>query len=112
MRKRYDTKLSFDDFADKRLAGAEKITKDSKEKGGTSMLTYYHYNAKLPFYKEAAEGEFNIELAKKEFNNLKKMVSYDMPQIEFQKVMGEMEVLVELIIKQKTINLESKIKFI
>ena len=40
------------------------------------------------------------------------MVSYDMPQIEFQKVMGEMEVLGELIIKQKTINLESKIKFI
>ena len=98
MRKRYNIDLSFDTFSKKRLAGAEKITEDSKEKGGTSMLTYYHYDAKLPFYKKAASGDFDLEKSKKLFDKYYAKLSYNMDQIAFQKLMGEMEVLGELII--------------
>lgn len=38
---------------------------------------------------------------KKEFNQLIKKLSCDMQQVEFQKVMGKIEVLGELIIKHK-----------
>jgi len=102
VRKRYNTNLGFDNFVDKRLEGAKKITKDSYEKGGTSMLTYYHYDAKLQFYLDAAGGNFDIEAAKEVFDSLKSEISYDMPQIDFQKKMGAMEVLGELIIKQES----------
>lgn len=102
MRKRYNTNLGFDNFVDKRLEGAKKITKDSYEKGGTSMLTYYHYDAKLPFYLDAASGNFDIEAAKEVFDSLKSEISYDIHQIDFQKKMGAMEVLGELIIKQES----------
>jgi len=93
----------FDEFADGRLKGAEKITNDSKEKGGLSMLTYYHYNAKLPTYEQASKGGFDLEKAKKEFEELQSQLSYNMKQIEFQEVMGKMEVLGELIIEEMSL---------
>ena len=34
------------DFAKNRLAGAEKIIKNAKEKGGDAILSYYHFAAK------------------------------------------------------------------
>ena len=93
----------FDEFADKRLQGAEKITNDSKEKGGLSMLTYYHYNAKLPTYEQASKGGFDLEKAKQEFDLYYSQLSYNMKQIEFQELMGKMEVLGELIIEEMSI---------
>lgn len=92
---------SFDSFAEKRLKGASKIADGAKEKGGPAMLTYHHFVVKLPYYKNASEGKFNMDEAKKEFNQLIKKVSCDMPQVEFQKVVGKIEVLGELIIKHK-----------
>ena len=92
---------SFDTFAEKRMGGAEKIADSAKEKGGPSMLTYHHFKVKLPYYKNAAEGKFNMEESKKEFNDCLKQLSDDMEQIEFQKLMGRIEVLGELIIKHK-----------
>ena len=92
---------SFDSFAEKRLKGASKIVDGTKEKGGPAMLTYHHFVVKLPYYKNASEGKFNMDEAKKEFNQLIKKVSCDMPQVEFQKVVGKIEVLGELIIKHK-----------
>ena len=92
---------SFDEFAEKRMGGATKIANNAKEKGGPSMLTYHHFAVKLPYYKDASEGKFNMDKSKKEFNQLIKKLSCDMQQVEFQKVMGKIEVLGELIIKHK-----------
>ena len=99
-----DTTKSFNEFASKRLAGAEKIAKSAKEKGGPAMLTYHHFNVKLPYYKDAAEGKFNVAAAIKEFdycvNKLNSKME-NMKQVEFQKLLGQIEVLGELIIKHK-----------
>ena len=97
-------KIGFDEFSSKRLKGATKITEDAKKKGGPSMLTYHHFKVKLPYYKKASEGKFNLVEAKKEFKeNLNKLCklteSVDIQQVEFQKLVGLIEVLGELIIK-------------
>ena len=85
----------------KRMGGASKIANSAKEKGGPSMLTYHHFIVKLPYYKKASEGKFDVDEAKKEFNECVKQLTDNMPQIEFQKLMGKIEVLGELIIKHK-----------
>ena len=92
-------KLTFDEFADKRMGGAEKIANNAKEKGGPSMLTYHHFVVKLPYYKKASKGNFDMEKSKKEFNETLKKISVNMDQTEFQREMGRLEVLGELIIK-------------
>jgi hypothetical protein len=91
----------FDEFADKRMGGAEKIADNAKEKGGLSMLTYHHFVVKLPYYKEASEGNFDMEDAKKEFTKTLKSISLNMNQTDFQTEVGRLEVLGELIIKHK-----------
>ena len=92
---------SFDEFAIKRMGGAEKIANNAKEKGGPSMLTYHHFVVKLPYYKKASDGKFNMEESKKEFVKTLKSISLDMNQTEFQTEVGRLEVLGELIIKHK-----------
>ena len=94
-------RLSFDEFAIKRMGGAEKIANSAKEKGGPSMLTYHHFKVKLPYYKKASEGKFNMEESKKEFTKTLKSITLDMNQTEFQREVGRLEVLGELIIKHK-----------
>jgi len=101
-----ETRESFKTFAEKRLAGAEKITNNAKEKGGSAMLTYHHFRVKLPYYKKAMEGKFDLEKSKKEFKEkldqlCKLSENVEMSQTEFQKLVGLIEVLGELIIKQK-----------
>ena len=101
-----ETRESFKTFAEKRLKGAEKITNNAKEKGGPAMLTYHHFRVKLPYYKNAMEGKFDISESKKEFKqNLDKLCelseNVEMDQVEFQKLVGIIEVLGELIIKSK-----------
>jgi hypothetical protein len=94
----------FEKFAETRLGGATKIVNNSKEKGGPSMLTYHHFVVKLPYYKKASEGKFNMEKSKTEFKqHLDKLceVGDKMGQVEFQKLVGLIEVLGELIIKHK-----------
>ena len=99
-------KDSFTEFAGKRLKGATKITDNAKEKGGPSMLTYHHFVVKLPYYEKAANGKFNIEKAEVEFKKLMKelcKVNKDVKitQTEFQRLLGKIEVLGELLIKNK-----------
>jgi uncharacterized protein YqkB len=91
----------FDDkeFAKNRLAGAEKIIANAKEKGGDAMLTYNHFNVKPSYYKKAIDGKFNIEEATTEYNETYNKISLDMTQTEFQREVGRLEVLGELIIK-------------
>jgi len=60
-------KDSFSEFANAREAGAEKIVNTAKEKGGFALLTWHHFKVKLPYYKKAAAGKFDLAEAKKEF---------------------------------------------
>ena len=98
---REESQSKFEEFAQKRFDGASKISENAKEKGGPAMLTYHHYVVKLPYYKKAAEGKFDIKKAKKEFNECIKQLTDDMEQIAFQKLVGRIEVLGELLIKHK-----------
>jgi hypothetical protein len=96
----------FEEFADKRYGGAKKISDSAKEKGGPSMLTYHHFKVKLPYYEKAAEGKFDMDESKKEFKeHLDKLCKLsedvNIEQIEFQELVGKIEVLGELIIKNK-----------
>ena len=94
----------FMEFAQSRHDGAKKISDSAKEKGGYSMLTHYHFVVKLPYYKAAANGKFKLADAKAELKQqhlelnevIKRFDTSD--QIPFQKIMGKIEVLGELII--------------
>lgn len=95
-------------FAKTRLSGAEKIAENAKEKGGDAMLTYYHFNVKLPYYEKASKGEFNMDKAREEYATLVDALikastekGIQMSQNEFQKTLGKIEVLGELMIEYK-----------
>ena len=96
-----------EDFAEGRGKGAEKITENAKEKGGNSMLTYHHFKVKLPYYEKAAEGNFKKEKEVKEYKKLLENLyqatkgKMNIKQIEFQELMGKIEVLGELILENK-----------
>jgi len=95
----HNTPNSFDEFAQTRMEGAEKIADNAKEKGGLALLTWHHFKVKAPYYKKAAEGKFDKAAAKKEFTETLKKISLDMDQTSFQREVGRLEVLGELIIK-------------
>lgn len=96
-----DKSETFETFADTREAGAEKIVNTAKKKGGLALLTWHHFKVKLPYYKKAAAGKFNLEAAKKEYDATYKKISTSMSQIEFQREVGRLEVLGELIIREQ-----------
>jgi len=96
-----DADKEFEEFADAREAGAEKIANNAHEKGGLALLTWHHFKVKLPYYKKAVEGKLDIDEAKKEFEETYKKISLEMDQIEFQREVGRLEVLGELLIKTR-----------
>ena len=96
-----EAKESFEDFAVTRGKGAAKIAENAEEKGGLSLLTWHHFKVKAPYYKKAAEGKFDKEAAKKEFEQTLKKISLGMAQTEFQREVGRLEVLGELLIREK-----------
>ena len=94
------------DFVNNRMNGATKITQNAKEKGGDALLTYHHFVVKLPYYEKAKSGEFNLIEAKIELKQLLNELcilsgEIKMEQTYFQKLVGKIEVLGELIIKSK-----------
>lgn len=95
-------KGSFEEFAGAREAGAEKIVDNAKKKGGFAMLTWHHFKVKLPYYKKAAAGKFDLAEAKREFKKTYDRISTKMSQVEFQTEMGRLEVLGELIIREES----------
>ena len=97
----YPEDLSFEEFAQKRLEGATKISNDAKEKGGAALLTHHHFVVKLPYYDKAKRGEMDIDAAKKEFAETLSKISLDMDQTTFQTEVGRLEVLGELFINNK-----------
>ena len=94
-------KETFEEFAKKRGEGAAKIAETAEEKGGLALLTWHHFKVKAPYYKKASEGKLDLEKAKKEFEETYKKISLDMTQIEFQREVGRLEVLGELLIRNK-----------
>ena len=94
-------RANFSELAEEVKAGAEKIIANAKEKGGDALLTYNHFNVKPSYYKKAIDGKFDLEAAKKEFEATYKKISLSMTQTEFQREVGRLEVLGELLIKQK-----------
>lgn len=96
-----EVKEKFEDFAIVRGKGAAKISENAEKKGGLALLTWHHFKVKAPYYKKAAEGKFDVEKAKKEFEDTYKKISLNMTQIEFQREVGRMEVLGELLIRNK-----------
>jgi hypothetical protein len=91
----------FSEFANIRGKGAEKIADNAKEKGGYSLLTWHHFKIKLGYYDKVSKGKFDVDAAVKEFNETYKKINLEMSQIEFQREVGRLEVLGELIIKHK-----------
>jgi len=95
------------EFAGKRGAGAEKIADTAKKKGGPSLLTYHHFKVKLPYYKKVEDGTFDFAQMKKEYvKTCSELHSHmknieDMDQIKFQEIVGRLEVMGELLIKNK-----------
>jgi hypothetical protein len=96
-----EIKESFIEFAETRMKGAAKIAAAAEEKGGLSLLTWHHFKVKAPYYKKATEGKFDKEVAIKEFEKTLKSISLNMTQTEFQREVGRLEVLGELIIRNK-----------
>jgi len=100
---------TLEEFAKNRLGGASKIAQNAKEKGGDALLTYQHFKVKLPYYKKAAAGKFDLAESKKELTELLKTIdgstkAIELKQMEFQRIVGQIEVLGELIIKYNEIH--------
>ena len=96
-----EAKEAFEDFAKARGEGAAKIASNAQDKGGLALLTWHHFKVKAPYYKKAVEGKLDLEKAEKEFEETYKKISLDMSQIEFQREVGRLEVLGELLIRSK-----------
>ena len=98
---------TFKEFSKIRGEGASKIAKNAKESGGLSMLTFYHFDVKAPYYNKAKEGTLNLTESKEELKFLVEKLNQginnmSLGQIEFQKLVGEIEVLGELLIEDKS----------
>jgi hypothetical protein len=98
---------TIEDFATNRLNGASDIAEKAHEKGGDALLTYHHFKVKLPYYEKETKGELDMEGAKTELydlvDQLRSSIKSDIniEQIEFQELMGKIEVLGELLIRSK-----------
>jgi hypothetical protein len=97
---------TFEEFSKKRGEGAMKIAENAKEKGGLSILTYYHFVVKEPYYKKAQQGTIDLVKSKKELKQLVEELyvginDMSIKQIAFQKLVGKIEVLGELLIEDK-----------
>ena len=95
------TNDKFEEFAETRGKGAAKIASTAEEKGGLALLTWHHFKVKASYYKQATSGKFDIDSAKTEFEKTLKSISLTMTPIEFQREVGRLEVLGELIIRDQ-----------
>ena len=99
---------SLEEFSSNRLAGATKIAQGAKEKGGDALLTYHHFVVKLPYYTQGVEGDLDFAQIESEYkgklNELYAATknSMNIDQIAFQELVGEIEVLGELLIRKNS----------
>ena len=100
---------TLEEFAQARHDGAKAIADAAKQKGGNALLTYEHFRVKLPYYKKAAAGKFKIETAKSQLAKLMARLDSSaagdvkIDQMAFQRLVGEIEVVGELIIMFKEV---------
>ena len=94
-------KETFEEFAKKRGEGAAKIASNAEEKGGLALLTWHHFKVKAPYYDKASKGKFDEKKAKQEFNQTLGKISLNMSPVDFQREVGRLEVLGELLIRNK-----------
>ena len=91
------------EFVTKRSAGAKKIAKSAKDKGGYSLLTAEHFEAKEIPYKQSldhAKDKDSSFIKKKADECFHKLKKWDkMSQKEFQWVMGQLEAYGEVYIR-------------
>jgi hypothetical protein len=93
------------DFLKNRRDGAKKAAEAAKEKGGDSMLSYYHFAAKNKPYGKVigvlkSEGlDSALKFCKQQYKNLMKTVDLDMKQKAYQAIVGEIEVYGECYIR-------------
>jgi hypothetical protein len=102
-----EIEAKFIEFAKTRMKGASDISTNAKEKGGDAILSHYHFDVKLPYYENAIAGKFDVDDATKELNTHIKTLTDNVGSIEqeeFQKLVGIIEVLGELIIKHNELN--------
>jgi hypothetical protein len=97
---------NFEEFSKKRGEGAIKIAQNAKDTGGLSILTYYHFVVKEPYYKKAEDGTLDLVKSKQELEDLIRELHHGVKfmtieQIPFQKLVGKIEVLGELLIENK-----------
>ena len=97
---------TFEEFSHKRGIGAAKIAESAKEKGGLSILTYHHFEVKAPYYAKAEKGKLDLVKSKKELKSLigelyNGIEDMSIRQVAFQKLVGKIEVLGELLIEDK-----------
>ena len=103
-----ETAETLEEFSTNRLTGASKIAQSAKEKGGDALLTYHHFKVKLPYYKQGADGDLDFMKIESEYkeklNELYAATENKMniEQIAFQELVGEIEVLGELLIRKTT----------
>jgi hypothetical protein len=102
-----EEKETLQKFSENRLAGAAKISKAAKEKGGDALLTYHHFHVKLPYYQKSVDGELDMESLKSEYDDLLTDLyeatrnSMMISQVKFQELVGKIEVIGELLIENK-----------
>ena len=102
-----EEKETIQEFAENRLAGALKIAKATKEKGGDALLKYHHYQVILPYYQKSVDGELDMGSLKEEYDDLLTDLyeatrnSMNISQVKFQELVGKIEVIGELLIENK-----------
>ena len=89
------------DFFEKRRAGAAKIAKTAHDKGGPSILTFYHFDAKDKQYEDVLKaiknGKSHDWFKVKYDAIMNKLHKTKFQQESFQRVVGELEVWGEAI---------------
>jgi hypothetical protein len=92
-----------EEFVTKRAAGAKKISNQAKNKGGYSLLTAVHFDAKKTPYTQASKhvnDKDSVFIKKKADACFEKLKNWDkMSQREFQWVMGQLEAYGEVYIR-------------
>lgn len=104
-----DTEEKKEEFLNKRSAGAKKIADSAHKKGGYSKLTEIHFNAKdkpYTFCKNNISKKNIDQLINNKIDQLVPKLQNipNMSQEQFQKIMGELEVYGEVLIRLKKPN--------
>lgn len=100
------------EFCHKRMNGAKELAANARAKGGLSILTAYHFEAKLPIYKKIIDliasddviGQKLKSMYSEKLSSLNQALSYN--QRKMQELTGELEVIGEVFVKSKELKVK------